>query len=94
MDTSLILRVIVFGVTLVGGLLLAVYAIYDWYSVVPDLCFAAFGIIFFIIFASQRDVIRLWRRWGLALIDRHSKMVPPTDQFVLTPCEAKVFTLE
>src|SRR5258708_6605845 len=86
MDTSLILRVILFGATLVGGLLyefpcskcsihlissrsrLAVYSIYDWYSVVPDLCFATFGIIFFIIFASQRDVLRLWRRWSVPRI--------------------------
>ena len=88
MDTSLILRVVVFGVTLVWGLgydflcsncsnqlissrsRLSGYAIYDWSSVVPDLCFATFGIIFFIIFASQRDIIRLWRRWSAPCIRR------------------------
>ena len=38
-------------------------AIQDWYSVIPDLCFATFGIIFFFIFGSQRDIIELWRYW-------------------------------
>ena len=86
MNTSLILRVIAFGVTLVWGLVydflcskcgsylmafrsrLSGLAIYDWYSVVPDLCFATFGIIFSIIFASQGDIIRLWRRWSAPYI--------------------------
>ena len=43
---------------------LACLAIQDWYSVIPDLCFATFGIIFFFIFASQRDIIELWRFWS------------------------------
>jgi hypothetical protein len=43
---------------------LAGISIKDWYSVIPDLCFATFGIIFFFIFASQRDIIKLWRCWS------------------------------
>jgi hypothetical protein len=43
---------------------LAGIAIKDWYSVIPDLCFATFGTIFFFIFASQKDIIELWRRWS------------------------------
>jgi len=35
----------------------------DFYSVIPDLCMATFGIIFFFIFASQKDIIGLWRCW-------------------------------
>ena len=42
---------------------LAGLAIKDWVSVVPDLCGSTFGIIFFFIFASQKDIIELWRCW-------------------------------
>jgi len=95
MDPSLILRVIAFGVTLVWGLALAGFTMYDWYSVVPDLCFATFGIIFCITFASQRDIIRLWRRWALALVDSNSfRTEPSSDRFVLTPREAKTPILQ
>jgi len=95
MDTSLILRVIAFGLTLVWGIVLSGYTIYDWYSVVPDLCFATFGLIFFFTFASQRDIIMLWRRWAVALVDSNYsfKMEPSTDRFVLTP-KATVRTLQ
>lgn len=47
---------------------LACLAIQDWYSVIPDLCFATFGIIFFFIFASQGDIIDLWRHWSVSCI--------------------------
>lgn len=95
MDTSLILRVIAFGLTLLWGIVyefpcskcsirlisfhsrLAGYTIYDWSSVVPDLCFATFGLIFFFTFASQRDVIRLWRRWSAPCIS--VMFTPETD---------------
>jgi len=43
---------------------LAGLAINDWSSVVPDLCFSTFGIIFFFTFASQKDIINLWRGWS------------------------------
>ena len=42
---------------------LACLSIQDWYGVMTDLCLATFGIIFFLIFASQRDIIALWRCW-------------------------------
>jgi len=90
MDVSLILRVIAFGGTILFGIALAGISIKDWYSVIPDLCFATFGIIFFFIFASQRDIIKLWRCWALTLIDSvSSKMERSSDQFVLTPREPK-----
>jgi len=42
---------------------LACVTIQDFYSVIADLCVATFGIIFFFIFASQKDIIGLWRCW-------------------------------
>ena len=82
MDTSLALRVVAFGVTILWGLVydflcticgshlifphsrLACLSIQDWYSAITDLCLATFGIIFFFIFASQKDIIELWRCWS------------------------------
>jgi hypothetical protein len=34
------------------------------HSVTVDLCYSTFGIIFFIIFASQKAIIKLWRSWS------------------------------
>ena len=82
MDISLILRVMAFGVAILGGFVYdCLYAICSShlksshsrlvcvgmkapYSVIPDLCFSAFGIIFFFVFASQKDIIELWRCWS------------------------------
>jgi hypothetical protein len=44
---------------------LSVISIQDWWSVVPDICFSTFPLAFFFIFGSQRDILRLWRRWFL-----------------------------
>jgi hypothetical protein len=44
---------------------LSVVSIHDWWSVIPDLCFSTFGIAFFLIFGSQKGILRLWRRWFL-----------------------------
>jgi len=85
MDTSLVPRVVAFGGTILWGLVLAGITIQDWYSVVPDLCFATFGIIFFFTFASQKDIIELWRRWALALVDSGSPMTERS--FALTSRE-------
>lgn len=44
---------------------LSAISIYDWWSVVPDLCFSTFGLGIVFVFGSQRDILRLWRRWFL-----------------------------
>ncbi len=31
---------------------------------ISDMCFSTFGIIFFFLFASQKDIIELWRCWS------------------------------
>jgi len=90
MDVSLVIRVVAFGITILWGLVLACLAIQDWYSVIPDLCFATFGIIFFFIFASQADIINLWRHWAVAMISStSSKFDRSSDQIVLTTRESK-----
>jgi len=47
---------------------LACITIQDWSNVIPDLCFATFGILFFFTFASQKDIIELWRCWSAPCI--------------------------
>ena len=44
---------------------LSVVSIQDWWSVIPDLCFSTFGLAIFFVFGSQKDILRLWRRWFL-----------------------------
>ena len=44
---------------------LSALSIYDWWSVVPDLCFSTFGLVIVLVFGSQKDILRLWRRWFL-----------------------------
>ena len=44
---------------------LSAISIYDWWSVIPDLCFSTFGLVIVFVFGSQKDVLRLWRRWFL-----------------------------
>ena len=51
------------SLTLVSSL--SAISIRDWWSVVPDLCFSTFGLGIVFVFGSQKDVLRVWRRWFL-----------------------------
>lgn len=62
MDVQLAVRVILFGFFIFAGLALSVISIFNWTSVVPDLCFAVFSIAVFAIFGSQKDILRVWQR--------------------------------
>src|SRR4051812_31899395 len=62
MDVQLAIRVILFGFFIFAGLALSIISIFNWTSVVPDLCFASFSIAVFAIFGSQQDILRVWQK--------------------------------
>ncbi|TFK52793.1 hypothetical protein OE88DRAFT_1733786 [Heliocybe sulcata] len=61
LDQSFTIRVVVFAAYVLLGLALNGSAIKNWTNPVPDLCLSTFGIVVFLVFGSQRDILVTWR---------------------------------
>ncbi|KAG8836285.1 hypothetical protein FRC17_007435 [Serendipita sp. 399] len=62
LDLQLAVRVVLFGFYIFFGLALSIISVFNWTSVVPDLCFSTFSIAVFAIFGSQQDVMVVWKK--------------------------------
>jgi hypothetical protein len=63
-DVQLVFRIFAFGFYLLLGLGLSIVSVVDFSSIIPDMFFSTYGLAVFIIFGSQKDVLRTWRNLG------------------------------
>ncbi|KDQ56752.1 hypothetical protein JAAARDRAFT_70452 [Jaapia argillacea MUCL 33604] len=75
-DTSLIVRVVIFGVYIFIALCFSAASITDWTDPTYDLFLSTCGIAVFIIFGTQKDLYRTWLRGLKALAPRPLSPVP------------------
>lgn len=62
-DLQLLLRVFAFGVFIFLGMFVDVVSMFSQRSLAPDMYFAFAGLVTFLVFASQSDVLRAWCFW-------------------------------
>jgi len=62
-DLQLLLRVILFGVFVFLGMIIDVISMFSTRSLAPDMYSAFAGLIVFLVFASQSDILRAWSFW-------------------------------
>ncbi|KAJ8523240.1 hypothetical protein ONZ45_g332 [Pleurotus djamor] len=62
-EIALLLRVFLFGIYVFIGMVVNVFTVFDRSSVFPDIFAATIGLVVFIIFGTQTDVLHVWCFW-------------------------------
>ncbi|EIN12736.1 hypothetical protein PUNSTDRAFT_111132 [Punctularia strigosozonata HHB-11173 SS5] len=64
LDYYFLLRVFVFGVYVLLGMIVSAVMIFSPQSVFPDMYAASIGLVVFLVFGTQRDVMHVWCFWS------------------------------
>lgn len=62
-NVQIILRVLLFGIFVVMGVIISALSVFGHDSQVPDLFAATTGLVVFLVFATQHDVLKAWCFW-------------------------------